>query len=141
MRTIRVRYVAVIAIIIFLLGLGFIMRLPFMTQVSANDVDISQVAIDENGTLSFSVEVQDSKWFAYSGQESGGGWIEAENGRKEKVIECCIHKRLKLGRDDKQKKTFSFELSDISEQQDISSVYFGRHGGNDRVLVWKKADY
>ncbi|MCI9476815.1 MAG: hypothetical protein HFE71_10170 [Emergencia sp.] len=137
--SIKFRYIAVISVLLILLGAGFVMRLPFMTETSPEDVDISQIEVDENGKLTFKVEVQESNWFDYSGMECNGFWREDERGQEEKVILCHLHKHFKFGGTDNKKKEFLFEVSDLFDLQDISAVYFGRD--NDNILVWKKENY
>lgn len=141
MRNRKVRCVAAFSILIVILGTGFIIRLPFMTETSPEEVDISEIKVDENGDLTFSMEVQKSNWFDYSGMESDTRWVEDETGKQEMAIICCLYKRFKIGGTNNENKTFSFKVRDFSEMQDkdISSVYFGRDA--DRVLVWKQHNF
>lgn len=136
-RSRKLRYIVAIFILI-ILGTCFIMRLPFMTETSPKDVDISEIKVDENGDLTFWIEVQNNNWFDYSGMESDTRWVEDEKGEKKKAVVCCLYKHFRIGGTNNENKKFLFKVRDLSELQDmdISSVYFGRD--NDRILVWKQ---
>lgn len=134
-KSIRLRYIMVIVILAVLLAIGFVMRSPMMTQISGNNVKLSGLKMDKNGTLHFSADIQSGNWFDYSGMEYDTRWIEDETGTKEKAIVCCLYKKFELGGNNGQR-TIPIEITDLAEMEDISAVYLGRD--ENKVLIWER---